>query len=97
MLLRRAILAKWNAIFSLSDIRILTYVNAKGQVRYSELLNKVVNSRSTLAKALRDLQEAGLVNRTVKGTRPIKTYYTLTDKGTQVTKRLEEIKKIIGS
>lgn len=89
-----SILARWDVIFAMSDVRILLYLEEKGQARYSELLGKVLNSRSTLATSLRDLQNMGLVKRIVKGTRPIQTYYTLTEKGQAVIKHLMEIKKL---
>lgn len=87
-------MARWGFIFLLSDVKILVYLEEKGQVRYSELLGKVLQSRSTLANSLRDLQSMGLIKRTVKGTRPIQTYYTLTEKGQMVVKHLGEIRKL---
>lgn len=89
-----SILARWDVLFAMSDVRILLYLEEKGQARYSELLGKVLNSRSTLATSLRDLQNMGLVKRIVKGTRPIQTYYTLTDRGQTVLDHLMEIKKL---
>lgn len=85
----------WNIIFSLSDIKILEYLNERQQTRYSELLENVVRSRSTLAKALRDLQEKKLIQRNVRGTRPIQTYYSMTDKGKALLRHIEEIRKIV--
>lgn len=87
-------MARWDFIFLLSDIKILVYLEEKGQVRYSELLGKVLQSRSTLANSLRDLQNMGLIKRIVKGTRPVQTYYMLTEKGQSVVEHLMEIKKL---
>ena len=56
-------MAKWDVIFTLNDVRILVYLEEKGQARYSELLVKVLRSRSTLATSLRDLQSVGLIKR----------------------------------
>ncbi len=88
-------MARWDLIFSLSDVKILEYLNEREHVRYTELLENTIRSRSTLAKTLRDLQEKKLIQRNVKGTRPIQTYYSLTEKGKALLKHLEEIRKIV--
>ncbi len=88
-------MTNWDNIFSLSDVKILEYLSEKGQSRYSELLESVIKSRSTLAKTLRDLQEKKLIQREVKGTRPIQTYYSLTERGKALLKHIEEIRRIV--
>ena len=91
-------MADWKkAIFELSDVRILLYLREKGKTRYSELLASVVESRSTLATSLLDLQNMGFVKRQVKSTRPVQTAYVLTGKGNQTITLLVKIKEIIGA
>jgi len=86
---------KIKALFELSNVEILLHLQEKGEVRYSELLNKVIPSRSTLALTLRDLQTEGLIVRRVKTTRPIQTTYTLTQEGKMVAEHLALIRKLV--
>jgi len=83
------------ALFELSNIEVLFYLHEKSEVRYSELLTKVVPSRSTLALTLRDLQADGLIERKVEATRPVQTRYRLTPKGRGVVEHLALIKKLV--
>jgi len=90
-------LADWKKVlFELSDTKILFYLDAKGLSRYSDLLTKVVMSRSTLAASLTDLQELHLIERRVKDTRPIQTEYALTKRGKEFVQLLSSIKSLLG-
>ena len=61
----------------------------------SELKEEVTRSRSTLALALRELQEMRLIEREVVDTRPVQTRYSLTGLGAEVAGHLSEIKRLI--
>jgi len=63
----------------------------------SELKMEVTRSRSTLALALRELQEERLIEREVVDTRPVQTRYSLTGLGAEVAGHLSEIKRLISS
>jgi DNA-binding HxlR family transcriptional regulator len=60
-----------------------------------ELKEEVTRSRSTLALALRELQEERLIEREVVDTRPVQTRYSLTGLGAEVAGHLSEIKRLI--
>jgi len=55
----------------------------------------VTRSRSTLALALRELQEEKLIEREVVDARPVQTRYSLTGLGEEVAGHLSEIKRLI--
>jgi len=84
------------ALFELSDTRILFYLKEKKAARYYELSDHVIENRSTLATSLKGLQAAGLIERKVKDTRPIRTEYRLTPKGERFVESLLVSKKILG-
>ena len=86
---------KMKAVLELSNIRVMLYLLERGRARYSELLKGVGLSRGALALALRNLQDDGLIEKKVEATRPIQTTYSLTDKGKEIAKHLESIKKLI--
>ena len=89
-------MADWKKnLFELSDTKILIYVKARGKARYSDLLDEVISSRSTLASSLSQLQRAGLLSRTVRNTRPVQTEYTLTEKGVRFVDLLTDIKELL--
>lgn len=49
------------AVIDAATIRILLHLSERGDARYSELKEEVTRSRSTLALALRELQEIRLM------------------------------------
>lgn len=71
------------------------YLGKKLESRYSELEKNVVKTRSVLSVSLQDLTNRGLVERTVKPTKPIETRYKLTDKGTRMLGLLEIMKTVL--
>lgn len=85
------------AVIDAATIRILLHLHDGGEARYSELMEEVTRSRSTLALALRELQEEGLVEREVVDTRPVQTRYSLTGLGAEVAGHLSEVKRLIES
>lgn len=89
-------MADWSkAIFELSDVRILFYLKENGASRYYQLLDNVLESRSTLAGSLRDLQKMGVIVRRIKDTRPVQTEYLLTEKGNKVVHSLLQIRELL--
>lgn len=86
---------KMKAIFEIAIIKVLLYLFETDNTRYSELLDEVIQSRSTLALSLRDLQDDQLIERRVIATRPVQTRYTLTSSGKDVAEHLSTIKKLI--
>ena len=83
------------AVIEIAIIKVLLYLFDRGNARYSELLEEAIQSRSTLALALRELQEEQLVERQVMDTRPVQTMYALTSFGKKVAEHLSAIKKLI--
>jgi len=89
-------LADWTkVIFELGDIRILFHLKEKGRSRYHELQDDVIESRSTLAASLRNLQKMGLISRRIKDTRPIQTEYLLTERGNTAVHLLIQLKNLL--
>jgi len=86
---------KMKAVLELSNIRVMLYLLGKGSARYSGILKDLGLSRGSLALALRDLQDDGLIERKVEATRPVQTTYSLTAKGKEITKHIESVKKLI--
>jgi len=86
---------KVKAVIDIATIKILLYLFDGGNARYSKLMEEVIQSRSTLALALRDLQEEQLIEREVMDTRPVQTRYSLTSHGTEIAKHLSSVKNVI--
>jgi len=82
-------------VLEIAIIKVLLYLFETNDARYSEFLDEAIQSRSTLALALRDLQDDQLIERRVLATRPVQTWYTLTSIGKEVAKHLSAIKKLI--
>jgi DNA-binding HxlR family transcriptional regulator len=61
-------------------MKVILYLYERDEVRYSELA-KLIASRGTLGLVLREMEEEGIIQRRVVTSRPIQTYYTLTQKG----------------
>ncbi|MGH9919032.1 MAG: winged helix-turn-helix transcriptional regulator [Nitrososphaerales archaeon] len=89
-------MADWEKVlFNLSDTKILFYLEEKESSSYSELLGRVIKSRSTLASSLTDLQEMKLIERKVKDSRPIRTEYLLTKRGKELVQLLSSVKSLL--
>lgn len=76
------------------SVKILLLLHEKGEVRYTEF-TKIISSRGTLSLNLKDLEE-GLVKRKIVTTKPIQSYYSLTEKGRKVTELLARLSEVIG-
>jgi len=85
---------KISAILETPSVKILLFVLEKGEVRYSELAG-IFTSRGTLSLNLKDLEGERLIQRRVVTSKPIQAYYSLTDKGKEVGKRLNEMKRLL--
>ena len=83
------------AVIDIATIKILLYLFDEGNARCSELMEEVIQSRSTLARALRDLQEEQLIEREVMDTRPVQTRYSLSSQGIEIAEHLSSIKNVI--
>jgi len=86
---------RMDAIFDISNIKILLYLLEKKRARYSELLKYVVPVRSTLSLALRELKEDKMIKRVVEDVTPVKTWYSLTDLGRETAEHLQALKDLI--
>ena len=82
---------KISSILGIPSVRILLFIYGKGEVRYTDL-TKLIASRGTLSANLKELEKEELVKRRVVTTKPIQTYYSLTEKGQEIARRLNEIK-----
>ena len=78
-------------MLELVSMKILLLLNEKGEVRHKEL-SKLTKSRGTLGISLKDLEEERLIQRKVVGTKPIQTFYSLTEKGGIVAEELYKIR-----
>ena len=85
---------KISVLIQTPSVRILLFLYKKGEVRYTDLA-KLIASRGTLSLSLKELDEEGLIQRRVVTTKPIQTYYSLTDKGKEIATHFERIKKAL--
>ena len=81
-----------SALIEIPSVRILLFLNGKGEARYADLA-KLIRSRGTLSLNVRELEQEGLVQRRIVTTKPIKAHYSLTEKGKMVANHFEKIKK----
>jgi len=86
---------KMKDVLKIATIKVLLYLFEKNNARFSELLGEAVQSGSTLSLALRDLQDDQLIERSVIASRPVQTWYTLTDEGNKVAEHLSALKLIL--
>jgi len=85
---------KISAILRVPSVRIILFMLEKGEVRYTDLAD-LFTSRGTLSLNLKDLEEEKLIQRRIVTSRPIQAYYSLTEKGKEIAKRMNEIKKAL--
>ena len=84
---------KISQILKSPSIMILLYLFEKEEARYSEL-TKLIKSRGTLSLNLKELDEEGLIKRRIIDSKPIQAYYSLSEKGKEIAKRFNEIKRL---
>lgn len=75
---------------------VLVFVSEKGSVGYADILKyclegKIVQSRGTVPTILNGLTDLGLLERTVSTERPVRTRYSLTEKGKRILELLNKI------
>ena len=91
-MMNKGLSVKISALLQAPCVRILLFLYEKGEVRYTELTNLIV-SRGTLSLNLKELDAEELIRRRVVTTKPIQAYYSLTDKGMEIAKHFDKIKK----
>ena len=74
----------------------LEFIYEKESVHYSDILkfsvdNQIVQSRATVTLIVRGLLKLNLIKRTVMDSRPIRTIYEPTEKGSELFRHLREI------
>lgn len=87
---------KISKILEIPSVKILLFIFDEQEVRYTDL-TKIITSRGTLSSNLKALEKEELVERRVVATKPIQTYYSLTEKGQKIAKRFSEIDDILSS
>lgn len=90
----RVWMVKISAILQTPSVKILLFLHEKGEVRYSDLTS-LITSRGTLSLNLKELDEEGLIQRRVVTTKPIQSYYSLTDKGKKIAEILNRLNKVL--
>lgn len=75
--------------------RIVLFLHNQGEVRYSKLA-ELIQSRGTLSLNLKHLEQEGLIKRRIATTKPIQSFYSLTEKGSRIARKFAEIRKAFG-
>jgi len=75
-------------------VQVLLFIRNQGEVRYSKL-SELISSRGTLSLNLKHLEREGLIQRRVVVTKPIQSFYSLTEKGAKVARKLADVKKTL--
>ena len=65
----------------------------KGDARYTDLV-KLVVSRGVLSTNLKAMEKEELLEQRVVSTKPIQTYYSLSEKGQKVAHCFNDVKKL---
>jgi len=87
-------------LFGKGYIEVLLYLDEKGNARFNDVRKfcleyGVVGSRGTVPVILKNLTHLKLVERKVVATRPVQTFYGITDLGKQVAKHLRSVKGLL--
>ncbi|KXA93477.1 hypothetical protein AKJ66_01920 [candidate division MSBL1 archaeon SCGC-AAA259E22] len=70
-------------------VKILLFLRKEDEVRFSDF-TEIITSRGTLSENLKDLEVEGLIERRVVESRPIKSYYSLSEKGKSIADLLSK-------
>jgi len=89
-------MVKISRILEIPSVRILLFIHGKGEVRYTDL-TRLIASRGTLSANLKELEKEELIKRRVVTTKPIQTYYALTEKGQKIAGAFEKVKESLSS
>jgi DNA-binding HxlR family transcriptional regulator len=78
----------------------LEFICEKESVHYADILkfsveNQIVQSRATVTLIVRGLLKLNLIKRTVMDSRPVRTIYEPTEKGSELLRHLREIEAIL--
>lgn len=81
---------------------ILMYVKDNEGIHYNEVLKyafdrKIVESRASITIILNGLTDLGLLERSVTPSRPIRTTYKISKKGSHIINKLKEIEASFSS
>lgn len=87
-------------LFGKGYIEVLFYIDEKRRARFSDIRrfcldSGVIGSRGTVPIILRNLANQHLVEREVVGTRPVQTFYKITELGKQVAHHLKSVKQLL--
>ncbi len=77
---------------------ILKYIDKQKSVQYNQVKkyaieNNIVDSNASITIILNGMTNVGLLVRTVKNERPVRTSYSLSDMGHQILKLLKDLEK----
>ncbi len=73
-------------------IQIICALKSGGTTRYNDLIRKINGITNTmLASSLKELEQNGLVTRTVRNTTPLKVEYSITDKSEKLVPILKSL------
>ena len=86
---------KISSILQMPSVKIMLLIHSKGEVRHADLA-KLIRSRGTLSLNLKEIDEEGLIQRRVVDTKPIQSYYSLTEIGKAVADILSRLHEKIG-
>lgn len=78
----------------------LEYISCKEPLHYADILKyalekNVVKSRATVTLIVRGLLKMGLIERTVLDSRPVRTVYRVTKKGSKVLELMKQIESVV--
>lgn len=78
----------------------LEHLSINEPLHYADILEfalekRVVESRATVTLIVRGLLQMGLIERTVLDTRPVRTVYKVTEKGSKVLELMQQIEGVL--
>jgi DNA-binding HxlR family transcriptional regulator len=93
---RRSFLASMKKMSKKGFLEVLEYVRDNEGVHYNDVLRhafdkKIVDSRASITIILNGLTDLDLLERTVTDTRPIRTTYKISRKGSLVVNKLKDL------
>ena len=83
-------------LFKKGMIEVLSYLSKVERANYYAIQKQgFVGSRQTFANLLKELEKRGIVNREVLASRPPRVEYSLTNRGKEIARILEMLKKAV--
>jgi len=77
-------------------MEVISFLDKVGKAGYYEIYQQnFVVSRQTFANLLKELENRGIVNRKVIEGRPPRVAYSLTGKGKEIARILDELNKLL--